>query len=591
MDFNEKYIELATPSVSSRGRVIRLNELAQYISNKTEVYRSLFVLDDTAKKHFTKRKTIKSFKGKYMLDRILFDMDKKGDSGDTLISRVKSFIDDKLIGISEDEIRIWFSGRGFHIEIPEIFGFEPSNTLPTVVKQTIHSKFGSEVDNIYDGGRIIRVGYSYNNKSNSYKIPIKYDELSEYDYSDILKLSQESQFRLDKYQFKPFEDIDKAKWKDEIVNKVVVKQETKEVKTSGFNSHVTCAQKIYAEGEKRGSRHINVLRLFNAWKRSGISKEMALYGGKEYAPSLTEKDLKRSVDTVYNWNHDGFGCNDHVMVKYCDSMCRYYANKNFKSNVSTIGDISKKFSHFVKEDFTLRSINLKDYYAGIKQDYAFMPEELIILMGDTKLGKTAWIQNLCVEANHLNILFMTLEVGEMQMYRRFSQIAHNITKHESIEYHKNASEEMLEDFKRPIHHIKMLQVSPELEEIKTIIKDLNSQVVIIDTIDGISLPYNNDPINKMDKIATRLKQIAQELGVIVIGVSHISRSASREFLDIHSAKGNSAIEQKADKIIGITGEREQSNKRIVRALGSRDENGFEIRCQFDFNTFRFREEI
>ena len=588
MAFNKKYIELATPSVSARGHVIPLESLYSYLSVKTEVYRSLYILDDSADEHFTKRKTIRSFKGEYMLDRILFDIDKKNDSGDYLCQRVEEFIDDKLFSFDDDEIRIWFSGRGFHIEIQDIFNFKPSCTLPHIVKQTIKAKFGSEVDNIYDKGRLIRVGYSYNNKSNCYKIPVKYDELSKLGYNGIKELAQNN-FR-DDYSFKPWNGSINHRWEDDIV-------ETKEVlkisppKEMELSTHVTCVQKMWNKGAVKGTRHSRLLRIINAWKRSGIPREVALAGSAKYTNTLEVEEIEKLVDSVYKWEHDGYSCSDIVMAQFCDPICRYYKTKNFSNEVSTMSKLSEKYSKFVKEDFSTKSLNLKDYYSSIVNDYTFLPEEMIIVIGDTKLGKTAWVQNLCIHANHLNTLYMTLEVGELQIYRRFCQIVHSMTKHDTIQYHMDNDKEAIADFRQPIDHIKTLQVSPELSEIKTIIKDLNAQLVVIDTIDGINLLYNNDPIGKMDKVATQLKQIAQELGVIIVGISHISRSASREYLDIHSAKGNSAIEQKADKIIGITGSRDESTKRVIRALGSRDENNFEVMCNFDYNTFQFKEAI
>jgi len=577
MAFNKKYIELATPSVSARGRVIPLDTLYSYLSTKTEVYRSLYILDDSAEEHFTKRKTIKSFKGKYMLDRILFDIDKKSDTGDYLCQRVEEFIDNKLFSFDDSEIRIWFSGRGFHIEIPDIFDFEPSATLPHIVKQTIKAKFGSDVDNIYDGGRLIRVGYSYNNKSNCYKIPIKYDELSELGYSNIKELASTNSIR-DDYHFTPWLSTIEPRWKDDKIETVEVIA-SKPAEEVGLSTHVTCVQKIWNKGEEKGTRHSRLLRVINAWKRSGIPRQVAIAGSVQYSKTLE----------VYKWEHDGYSCSDSVMVEFCDPICRYYKTKNFSNEVSSMSKLSERYSKFVKEDFSLKSLNLRDYYASIVSDYTFLPEEMIIIIGDTKLGKTAWVQNLCIHANHLNTLYMTLEVGELQIYRRFCQIQHSMTKHEAIQYHIDNDKKTIEEFRRPINHIKTLQVSPELSEIKTIIKDLSAQLVVIDTIDGINLAYNNDPISKMDKVATQLKQIAQELSVIIVGISHISRSASREYLDIHSAKGNSAIEQKADKIIGITGSRDESETRIIRALGSRDENNFEVMCYFDYNTFKFRE--
>ena len=60
-------------------------------------------------------------------------------------------------------------------------------------------------------------------------------------------------------------------------------------------------------------------------------------------------------------------------------------------------------------------------------------------------------------------------------------------------------------------------------------------------------------------------------------------------MSVHSAKGNSAIEQKADKIIGIIGDKDSSSRRIIKSLASRDENDFELACDFKYETFEFKE--
>ena len=80
--------------------------------------------------------------------------------------------------------------------------------------------------------------------------------------------------------------------------------------------------------------------------------------------------------------------------------------------------------------------------------------------------------------------------------------------------------------------------------------------------------------------------------MIVIAISHISKGASYRLkegyeLDVHSAKGNSVIEQKADKIIAFEGDRNKSNVRKITAIGSRDESSFKLILNFDFNTFNF----
>ena len=92
----------------------------------------------------------------------------------------------------------------------------------------------------------------------------------------------------------------------------------------------------------------------------------------------------------------------------------------------------------------------------------------------------------------------------------------------------------------------------------------------------------------MEKIVNSLKQIATQMDVIFFGISHISKGASRDMLTVHSAKGNSAIEQKADKILGIQGQRDANNIRVIRSLASRDETDFEMAFDFDYKTFQFK---
>ena len=68
------YIEIAVGSVANRAFVIKPEELYKHIREKTELYRSLFTLDETAYVHFRDQGTIRSYKGKFSLDRIIFDI-------------------------------------------------------------------------------------------------------------------------------------------------------------------------------------------------------------------------------------------------------------------------------------------------------------------------------------------------------------------------------------------------------------------------------------------------------------------------------------------------------------------------------------
>ena len=93
----------------------------------------------------------------------------------------------------------------------------------------------------------------------------------------------------------------------------------------------------------------------------------------------------------------------------------------------------------------------------------------------------------------------------------------------------------------------------------------------------------------MEKIILKLKEIANQHNIIVLAVSHIGKSASEEGLTVHSGKGNSVIEQKADKILGIEGSRDGNLTRTIKSLASRDESGFNVSFTFQPKTFRFEQ--
>ena len=177
-------IEVAVGHVSSRGNFIDRSDLSGYLKEETELYRSLFVLENT------EISTITEYKGKFAVDRIVYDIDIGEGTGPTCMTNARRFYEFLLSeGVKQETIMLWFSGRGFHIEIPNLYGFIPAEDLPLTTKRTIdkHLKKKAIFDNIYDRGRLMRVPFSYNEKSGLYKIPLVEEELFKWSYNDICK--------------------------------------------------------------------------------------------------------------------------------------------------------------------------------------------------------------------------------------------------------------------------------------------------------------------------------------------------------------------------------------------------------------------
>ena len=580
-----KYIELAIGSVSNRAYAIRPEHITKYIKPNEELYRSLFILDNTAFEHFRDKGSIKSYKGTYALNSIIYDIDRGKKTGEDTRQRAVSFVDTlHEQGVSDDQIHIWFSGRGFHIEVPNLYGFEESINLPYQVKMTIDSHFGKLVDNIYDKGRLIRVGYTINMKSELYKLPLTSDMLTDWDYDMI---SEYCQTQKHEYHHEPFdEDSVYPIWEDKVLDVQEFREDEESISNTNLNAHVTCVQKMW-KSDKDGERHITLLRMANAWRRMGIQKEGAIKMSEYNIPSLDHNEILKIIDDVFAWEHNGYSCSDTIMEKYCDPICKFYKNKNYGLEVLNVKELSNKLRDFVHMDMDTNCFNLKDYYP-IPNNYRFLPGELAILLGDTKLGKTAWLQSIMVKLTNMNVLYLSLEVGDWLIFRRFLQAGNGITKQEVNEIYRTYDEDKVKEINDRVRHIKVMTTSPDIDSMKQIIADNQPQIVCIDTIDAIEVRYNNDPFTKMEKIVNSLKQIATQMDVIFFGISHISKGASRDMLTVHSAKGNSAIEQKADKILGITGDRGMNNTRVIRSLASRDETDFEIAFDFDYKTFQFK---
>jgi len=590
-------IEVAVGSVANRGNVIPLHELHNYIKYKTELYRSMFIYDDT----FTGN--VKTYQGTYDIDEIILDIDIKDENMEP-VDKVMNFLNS-----SEIENQLWFSGTGFHVHIPNIFGLKASKDLPGILKHTLDSMFGKlGVDNIYDKSRLIRAEFSFNKKNNTYKIPI-YSLTRDYNwtYKDYVKLATWVDYKSpaddparDANSLNNWMKYDKGflkahntdKFKDKIITKP--KRNSVSVNTtsdSELTAHVTCVQKMYKQGPELGSRHQTILRMISAWKRSGIPRagSESLIG--HWSPDFDRTEAFKMIDTVYGWEHDGYGCNDTIMDKFCDARCKFYRSKDYGVEIFNADSMTEQFRDFVKTDYSDRSFDLGAMYK-MNNPYRFTVGELITIIGDTKLGKTAFIQNIVTKANQFKCLYISLEVNEKLMWRRFCQIAFNETKEEIVNHYLNDDITFVNEAKKKLGHLKVLTVSPEINNIIDVISSVQPKIIVIDTIDEIRVDYVNDSLLKMQKIISKLKEIAQKYEVIIFAVSHISKTAAYEgTLNRHSAKGDSAIEQKSDKLLGISAPNPGSKARIVESIVARDESGFKLKCFFNHETFRFQQAI
>jgi archaellum biogenesis ATPase FlaH len=603
METNNWWVEYATKSISNRNHLCKANEFPAIAAEhqNLEIYRSMFLYDETIVEHVAKNNTVTGFNGLQGVDKLVIDIDYiKNDNnmGNETRLKVLDVVDTmtKLL-IEPEHYNIWFSGKGFHIHLGNVYGFEDSNQIAKQVRATMQRDFGEYIDIIYDSRRLIRAGHSYHKNSKLYKIPISYAELSELEYMDIAELAQ--QIRTD---YKPhkiqqtkvvgLDPMDMSRKNIAEVRKVF--DNAKGISTR----YITCVQHIYNAGYVPNNRHKHLLALTSIWRKKYAFDKIACdHLARAYMAQmdnpLDSVEVSRIVSDAFK-NDYNYGCNHPVLQPYCDSKCLLYKYKNLdeETNILNAEQMVNKLIEHYTSDFTDRSFDLKSIFPFMPKTHLFTSGQLITLIGDTGLGKTAFISYIITQLPKIKILFLSLEVDDTTMSRRFLQAAMGKTKQEIISMAKSGDTDIINKAIKSIDNIKLETVSPDIQDLASFVAESESKIVVVDTIDRIPAKYaGKDDFARQEVIANGLKDLAMKEDVIVLAVHHISKSASYNFketntLDVHSGKGNSAIEQKSDQYIAFQG-KEISKARVVKSLKARDESKFELLLNYNWDTFTF----
>ncbi|WP_448506362.1 AAA family ATPase [Immundisolibacter sp.] len=581
------YIEIAEGSVKNRGIIIEKDELSNRINRARELNQELYytVWDFTKEilEHFKVMKSIRSYKGIKHLEYIIFDIDKKEDTDEFVLRRAQEFVRrlQQDWDIRSEELRIFYSGRGYHIYMPNYFKFEESEVIIQEVKNTI-SEYFPEVDlAIYQPTSLIRAPYSLNAKSGRYKIPLTPQEFFGLEAADIMKLAESNEYR----SMEPPEEFErdfsnyiiKAKVEREAVN---YRDEPTKI--------VTCMQHLYNKGGTNGTRHQEGMRMISTWRRMGVPKNAIYELMKKWAPTLEEYEMQKMVNNVFDKGYR-YGCSDVVMSKYCDPKCIYYTHKNYTANVAEAEDVDNLLAdHAINLPFK-KYIDL-DKIFNFPRSYRIYEGEMCTFWGDTKVGKSTLVQNIVVGTPHIKWLYLPLENGKLLDARRLVQIAAGLNKDQIYEYYK-INKGLYREY---CGHIHLLDTSMDLEDLTKVYTSGDYNGIVVDTIDQMLVPSKIiGYTEKTEHLAIGFRNFARDTKAITLLIHHVSKSASedsegrRKNMGAHSGKGSSAIEQKSDKVISIEGERDASIRKIKSQL-ARDESPFEALVDFHKDTFRLQ---
>ena len=543
MNYENYFVEVAVGDVSSRNVIIPYHKLSEIVNKNIgkEIYRSMFLYQKSIVNHIEDTGSIKGYEGIQALDKIVFDVDKGTKSNEDLKKQTHKLMR-KLVDLDchPKYINIWFSGRGFHVVIPNLYGFKPSINLAREVKATIARDFGNKTDLIYDSKRLIRLPFSLNKKTNLYKTYLTHTQFLKFSYDEIVEYCEEVRFDMP-------EAVNGVKtiWEPMKHSKKEVKQERIVLQDATYqtNADVTCGQHIYNKGAAVENRHLTLLRLVSIWRRKGFTQEQCIVLGKTW----------------------------------------------IETKIAHVDEIIETYKQYIEDAKYNNTFNFKDL-VNIKEDYIFTAGDLVILGGNTKIGKTAFVQWIVSQVPDVKTAFLSLEVGENLINRRFFQCIIGLHKDNFKEWNQEYDQYL----KEGMNHISVTDESPDIRDYHKIIETYNPKMLVIDTIDTIPVKYYQEEYERQNFVIKELKSLANKYKIIIFGISHISKFAAQQLengerLGIHSFKGNSVIEQKADKVIGFEQQSDNEKIRIISSLGTRDESPFEVRMLFNYETFSFEQ--
>mgnify|MGYP003131956102 CR=1 FL=1 len=590
------YCELVEGSLSQRNSVTNIDDYSEkVISNawKDEMYRSYFTFGEDFQKYVEETNSVKGFNGIAYIDYIILDIDKGDIPTDHFIGYLQQCISEMFDkGVMEEDINLWFSGSGFHIEMKNVFGLQPSRDVNEKLKLTMNKHFDF-ADSIYDKTRIIRCKWSLNKKTNLHKIWIPLQLLPELTIDHITEMasSQSSYMEyVNKYEnIKFFATLFKEHDVEPYLQSMVVASPTLQYNnknnknSSDVTAVVSCMQHVFNEGPMKGSRNMKLMRMVSSYKRAGIPMLVTLNGMIIWSnDTMSEEEITRTVSNVYEGSYQ-YGCDDHIMAEYCDSKCIHYKRKDYTLDIKGVDALEDALRIYVKTKLTEDSIDLHSIYGC--DPYTLSPGELVIFSGDTGLGKTAFIQDLIVKAKQ-QTLFLSLEMNEQLIFRRFVQIATNRDKDWVVNQYKNNPDFTI---KEDLQHVQVMTIAPRIESIKKVVAEFEPKVLVVDTTDEVEVDFVKGEIEKQNSVIGALKQIAQKTNIIIIAIHHLNKaSAANNVINLHSLKGSSNVVQKADKVVLIKGNRDDPAREIM-SVKSRDEGRFKMLAAFNANNMTFEQ--
>ena len=548
------YVSYAITDVKNRNCVTTVDGFIKELAkSRFECYRSFFRFGKEFFKWVNEKGTVAGYKNDCWTDVYVIDLDNPENHELARQDAIKleKFLSDR--GIVCD---IAFSGnKGFHLTFPFDLDIRPSPEIPYICKQIgvlIQEESGVKIDlQIYELNRLIRATNTINTKSGLYKIPLTIEELNT-SIDNIKALAKAPR------KFMPRASSDKKYLAD-----LYDKHSHSRVYTKNFHDKFPCYSKLL-KGVGEGERNEACTRLANYFARKGlditvITTFLTNWNARN-TPPLPLNEINAAAKAAQEHGYR-YGCQDALLKKYCDPIeCPLYKNKVETQSIS-VYNMQESLDKYYKWVETYKDYKMTLGYPFFDRCIRLFPGLVIQVLGATSVGKTTFVSNVLLNIGRQDYcsLIITLEQSQEMITERFIQRATKSTTSEVCKMFQNYDTARDAAF-RTVAEAKNIYISDESIKDMSRVKDLVGEVQLrynkkieVVCIDYIQLVRGAGQSlrERVTAIAQAEKQIAKELGVIVLSLSQIGRKKPTDPVDLMDAKESGAIEESADILIGL----------------------------------------
>lgn len=572
----EWYHEVAIGSHANRGVFYKKSELPKLIKNeggREPVHLSVYQYPAKDIEYLRDKRSVSEFNGLRRIEWVPIDIDIKKNSEAWVWNKTTKIVEKLLdMGASDANLRLFYSGTGFHIMVhAESFGFKKHELLPAIVKMTmknIAKEMNLDFDiAIYAKAGMLRAPYSVNQKTGFYKVPLKLAEL--YNGMEYIKMKSTERHMDFKYG-NEYGEGELARFLAEDIKESIILSPTA---YDPMGQLPYCIHQIIEEGPQEGERHEKLLRLLSDCKRRMSLKAASWVIRGWNNNSLSDAELERMIHNVYR-NPYQYGCKDAVLAKRCSKKCKYYRHKNYANECISMEEAQQDLNAYADSIKASGVIRIGEMY-GRDKKVIITPGELFTIQGGTGSNKTTLMWDIILGYDAINdvmgayptmpTLVLSLENTTANTSLMALCKTSGIEKDDILEMTNEDRDTLGAEMKaRYFDHVAIRTVAPTMEEIERIIDELQPRLVFVDYIDLV------DPAglagNDYSAIKTAmhgLSNLATNKKIMIGVISQINReSENLGKVKLTSGKGSGAIEAASRKVFGLEIDRKSDCRQL-----------------------------